>query len=313
MTQLPPAPLRALALALILALLAAAPAGAGERPFGPGHLVAGSEAFTLELKGSLRGGVYHDKGVTRGEWRLRFDWTARGRLPSGLRWSVWTRFDVTESQQGPYSGVAITLERDFWKIVHGNTTGAVAAAVGVWGCAVGYRGASCADMVANLTPGGWTPVMTVSSSTGPGPGLTRVGLKVTPEVSVALSGGGQSDPEAALVWKRGNWRVGLGWDGGPGTQGGWTVTVDRKLPGTAGGDVTLGLDAGHYGGVTNLVASAELKRGQDTFYAYASRLGGTLSAGVSWRRKIRDDLMFGTGVESVGGRLIADAGLVWKF
>lgn len=263
-------------------------------------------AAEIKLTGSGRMGVFWN-GSFGTEHRLRLDFTAKTKTDDGITFGAFARASLEKGAAGQISGPALSMAWDRWKLTIGNTSGAVAAQAGIWGCSVGYRGSSCADMVANLSPGGWTPVMTVSSSTGQGPNLVRVNAKFG-KVKLALSGANGNDFEIAAAFPVGPIKVGLGFDDGSGTTGGWTLTTEYKK-----GDWTYGLDAGQYGTVTNGVFSAQYKTGPHTYYGYVSVLGGTHSAGLSYKRDLGGGVKFGTGVEIVGGSWMADMGLSMRF
>ncbi len=287
---------------LALSLLGiAAPASAKSTfSFGPP-----TARFSAQI--SARAGVYV-KGPTSGtEARLRFDLALKGKLDNGLSYGASTIIDLQKDDRPKVNRPAYWISHGKTKLTFGNTSGAVAALAGVWGCAVGYRGASCADMVANMAPGGWSPVFSVGPLGPVGVGIVRVNTQLG-DVKVAISGGGGSDPEIAAKFKVGAVNVGLGFDAGPGTSGGTTIILDLKR-----GDLTYGFDIGRYGNVTNLVASVQMKRDRTTWYAYASRLNRTNSIGLSFSRDLRKNVTFAAGIENVGGTFMADMGFKVRF
>lgn len=260
----------------------------------------------VKLKGSGRFGVFWNGSVGT-ENRMRVDFKAKTVTDSGLTFGASARASLESSASGSLSGPALSMAWDVYKLTLGNTSGAVGTQLPVWGCAAGYRGSSCADMVANLSPGGWSPVFTTSSSTGNGPNLVRFNAKVG-DVKLAVSGGNGNDLEIAAAFKVGKVKVGLGFDDGSGTEGGWTLVTDTKV-----GNITYGLDIGRYGTFTNVVAQVQLKKGARTYYAYASSLGGTSSYGISYKQDLGGGVKFGTGLEMVGGSWMADMGFSISF
>lgn len=270
-------------------------------------IVAAPMVFAdVTIKGAGRFGVFWN-GTFGTENRLRLDFKAKTVTDNGITFSAFTRASLESGASGNLSGPSLSMAWDGYKLTLGNTSGAVATQVGIWGCAAGYRGSSCADMVANLSPGGWTPVMTVSSSTGQGPDLVRFNAKIG-KVKLAVSGGNGNDFEIGAAFKLGKVKLGVGFDDGSGSTGGWTLVTDTKS-----GNFTYGLDVGRYGSFTNVVGSVQYKTGAHTYYAYASSLGGTSSYGVSYKQDLGGGAKFGTGLEMVGGSWMADMGVSISF
>lgn len=260
----------------------------------------------VSVKITGRFGMFWNGGFGT-ENRMRLDFKSKTVTDDGLTFGGFARASLESGSSGTLSGPYLYAEWDIYKLTIGNTSGAVGTQLAVWGCAAGYRGSSCADMVANLSPGGWTPVFTTSSSTGQGPNLLRFNAKF-PDVKLAVSGGNGNDFEIAAAFKLGKVKVGLGFDDGSGIEGGWTLVTETKL-----GDVTYGLDVGRYGSFTNVVAQVQLKKGVHTYYAYASSLGGTASYGISYKQDLGGGVKFGTGLEMVGGSWLADMGVSISF
>lgn len=267
----------------------------------------GPEAFRISGDISARAGLFLKDGRIDDDWRLRTDLKFDGKLDNGLKFGGSTRLDWVE--RGPYrfSSLGLWVSHGKTKVSFGNTSGAVATLAGIWGCAAGYRGASCADLVTNLQPGGWSPTMTTSSSTGNGPGLVRFNTELQ-GVKLAISGGNGNDLEVVAKFKVRKLGVAVGIDSGPGTAGGLTVITDLKR-----GDYTYGVDFGRYGHVNNLVLSVQKKTGKTTWYGYVSSLSGITSVGISYKREISKKATFGMGLESIGGSLMADAGFKFRF
>ena len=287
---------------LLVAVLSLAATGAGAASF-----TFGPEAFRISGDLSARAGLFLKAGEIHDDWRFRTDLKFKGRLENGLKFGGSTRLDWVE--RGPYrfSSLGLWISHGKTKLSFNNTSGAVATLAGIWGCAAGYRGASCADLVTNLQPGGWSPTMTTSSSTGNGPGLVRFNTQLG-DVKLAISGGGGNDMEVVAKFKVKKLGVAVGIDNGPGTTGGLTVITDYKR-----GDYTLGVDLGRYGTVSNIVVSLQKKTGKNTLYGYVSSLNGIRSVGVSYRRAISKKVTFGMGLENVGGAILADIGFKFRF
>lgn len=282
----------ALLFALTLALLSALPAEA-----------------EIRLKGTARFGLNYKNGAISEEYRTRVDFHLKGKADGGLSFGAFTRVSIDGQATGNFSGAAVWIKKDKIKLTLGNTSGAIAARASIWGCSVGYRGASCADLVTNLQPAGWSPTMTTSSSTGAGPNLIRLDFPIAKKVKMSISGGNGNDLEIAARWSGKPWSVGLGYDFGVETHGGVTLIIDWKK-----GKWAVGFDLGHYGGITNAVFSAAWKyRKGHELYAYASVLAGAHSVGISWKRDLGGGALIKAGLESAAGNIMADVGLKFRF
>lgn len=287
--------------AVVLLALTVAPLRAATFTFGP-------DTFRISGDISARAGMFWSKRKPGNEWRFRTDLKVKGKY-QGVSYGASTRLDVVPGSTPPvFSGLGYWVQAGKVKVSFGNTSGAVATLAGIWGCAAGYRGASCADLVTNLQPGGWQPTMTTSSSTGQGPDLVRVNFPLG-KVKFAISGGGANDTEVVAKFKlRKKLSVAIGLDAGAGTTGGITVITDYSRK-----PWKLGVDAGHYGGVSNLVVSLEKKVKPHTWYGYVSTLNSQVSVGLSYKRELKNNVTLGMAIESVAGEFMADLGLKIKF
>ena len=272
-------------------------------------LLAGPAMAEIRLKGTARFGLNYRNGTITHEYRTRIDFHLKGKADDGLAFGAFTRVSIDGQATGIFSGAAVWIEKDRVKLTIGNTSGAIAARASIWGCSVGYRGASCADLVTNLQPAGWAPTMTTSSSTGAGPNLIRLDLPLGKRGKMSISGGNGNDLEIAARWSGKPWSIGVGYDFGTGTNGGATLIIDWKK-----GNRAWGLDIGRYGEFTNAVVNVAWKyRKDEELYAYASVLGGSHSIGISWKKKLGGGAMLKAGLESAVGNIMADIGLKFRF
>ncbi len=277
--------------------------------FLPALLSALPAAAEIRLKGTARFGLNYRNGAVTQEYRTRIDFHLKGRTEGGLAFGAFTRVSIDGQATGIFSGAAVWIEKDKVRLTLGNTSGAIAARAAIWGCSVGYRGASCADLVTNLQPAGWQPTMTTSSSTGAGPNLIRLDLPLGRKTKMSISGGNGNDLEIALRRSGKPWSIGFGYDFGSGTNGGATLIIDWKK-----GEWAWGLDIGRYGNFTNVVANIAWKyRKGEELYAYASMLGGAHSVGISWKKKLGGGAMLKAGIESAAGNIMADIGIKFRF
>jgi hypothetical protein len=264
-------------------------------------------AFDLTGKGVLLTGVFLNAGKIQTDWRLKFTGNLKGSLKNGLQYGISSAVVFEEHKAPAVSRPSAFIKYNKTKLSFLNTSGAIASLGSPWGCAAGNRGASCADLVQNMKPGGFDVGMTLGPKTAAFPGVLRVTTQVG-KVKLAISGAGGTDTEVVAKFDVGPTTVALGHDSGQGTNGGVTILTDTKKA-----DRAFGFDLGFYGGTLNMVGSITQKSGPITYYRYLSRLGGTFSIGFSYKRKINKSLTLASSIESVGGEILADLGFKVSF